>query len=95
MLKRADTLSVKWVSYGLVIELRFRNRGMFSIDHIPSEEQVHFLRCGVCKEYFDCRDLSQVFAHEHLKPESHLDKTIGHFIERIRRISGKLRMGTD
>jgi hypothetical protein len=32
---------------------------------IPVLERRHFLKCAICNEYFDCRNLSQVFDHIH------------------------------
>jgi hypothetical protein len=40
-----------------------------SIDHIPHDEQVHFVQCAVCGNYFDCRNLSEVFEHEHINAD--------------------------
>jgi len=37
---------------------------MKSIDHLPVEEQQHFTKCD-CGEYFDMRNLSDVFKHLH------------------------------
>ena len=37
---------------------------MKSIDHLPEEEQKHFIQCD-CGEYVDMRDLSSVFHHLH------------------------------
>jgi hypothetical protein len=34
------------------------------IDHLPLDEQKHFILCN-CGQYVDCRDLQQVFDHEH------------------------------
>lgn len=28
------------------------------------EERSHFIRCGSCAEWIDCRDLDEVFQHE-------------------------------
>ena len=32
---------------------------------ISPEEREHFERCPECKEWFDLRNLNEVFAHEH------------------------------
>ena len=37
---------------------------MSTIDHLPKEEQQHFILCG-CGEYIDMRNLSEVFKHFH------------------------------
>ncbi len=37
---------------------------MTSIQHLSEEERQHFLLCP-CGQYFDMRDLGQVFAHLH------------------------------
>jgi len=45
---------------------------MRTIDHLPSEEQQHYIQCD-CGEYIDMRNLSEVFEHLHaeknIKPE--------------------------
>lgn len=38
---------------------------MKDLDKIPDKEREHFMRCPKCEEWFDMRDLSQVFEHEH------------------------------
>jgi hypothetical protein len=37
---------------------------MKAIDHLAQQEQKHFIQCN-CGEYFDMRDLAQVFDHFH------------------------------
>ena len=37
---------------------------MLKIDHLPFEEQEHFIRCH-CGHYVDMRDLSDVVKHLH------------------------------
>lgn len=37
---------------------------MKNIDHLPREERKYFEQCN-CGEYFDCRDLGEVFKHVH------------------------------
>jgi hypothetical protein len=32
---------------------------------IAEYERHHYIRCKLCNQYLDCRDLSQVFEHEH------------------------------
>ncbi len=39
---------------------------MKDITHLPPDEQKHFMICEQCIEFFDCRDLQQVFYHTHL-----------------------------
>jgi len=38
---------------------------MKSIQHLSAEEQQHFILCD-CGEYFDMRNLSEVFRHLHV-----------------------------
>jgi hypothetical protein len=38
---------------------------MKDIKHLAEHEKIHFLMCETCNEYFDCRNLSQVFEHIH------------------------------
>lgn len=38
---------------------------MKDLANIPDEEREHFERCPECKEWFDMRNLNEVFAHEH------------------------------
>ena len=37
---------------------------MKSIDHLPDSEKKQYVFCG-CGEWIDCRNLEEVFAHEH------------------------------
>jgi hypothetical protein len=37
---------------------------MRSICHLSEEEQQHFILCE-CGEFFDMRDLGEVFSHQH------------------------------
>lgn len=37
---------------------------MRNVDHLPDTEKRHFIRCA-CGEWIDCRNLEEVFAHEH------------------------------
>jgi hypothetical protein len=37
---------------------------MQNIQHLPPEEQQHFIQCD-CGAYIDMRNLSEVFAHQH------------------------------
>lgn len=27
-------------------------------------DRVHFIKCGACGEWLDCRDLDEIFSHE-------------------------------
>lgn len=36
---------------------------MKDISTLPPDEQKHFMKCEYCKEYFDMRDLGDVFLH--------------------------------
>lgn len=38
---------------------------MKNLSTVAEYERHHYIRCELCGEYFDCRDLSQVFEHEH------------------------------
>ncbi|MCW3073149.1 MAG: hypothetical protein JWP69_218 [Flaviaesturariibacter sp.] len=38
---------------------------MKSIAHLPKEDQEHFAKCDSCNQYFDMRNLTDVFRHEH------------------------------
>lgn len=38
---------------------------MKNIDHVPDDEKQHFMKCPVCHEYFDMRDLGQAFQNFH------------------------------
>ena len=38
---------------------------MKSIDEINAEEREHYMICSECKEWFDMRNLNEVFSHEH------------------------------
>lgn len=38
------------------------------IDHLPEDEKKHFVLC-TCGLYIDCRNLQQVFDHEHWMQE--------------------------
>jgi hypothetical protein len=38
---------------------------MKSIEEINEEEREHYLQCPECKEWFDMRNLNEVFRHEH------------------------------
>ncbi|RZK10290.1 MAG: hypothetical protein EOO46_11220 [Flavobacterium sp.] len=38
---------------------------MKSEKDIGQKEKEHFSKCSVCHEWFDMRDLSNVFEHEH------------------------------
>ena len=45
---------------------------MENIDHLPDNIKRHYVRCPVCKDYFDMRNLRQVLEHVHedvSKPE--------------------------
>jgi hypothetical protein len=33
------------------------------ISHLPTDEKKHFQFCEYCENYFDMRDLSEVFLH--------------------------------
>lgn len=35
-----------------------------SLDGIPADERVHFIRCEACGQYMDCRRLGDVLHHE-------------------------------
>jgi hypothetical protein len=37
---------------------------MKNIEHLDKEEQLHFIQCN-CGEYFDMRNLQEVFDHQH------------------------------
>jgi hypothetical protein len=37
--------------------------------YIPREERRHFMKCPDCGEYFDMRDLQDVFNHFHKSAE--------------------------
>jgi hypothetical protein len=37
---------------------------MKSINHFPSEDQKHFIKCE-CGEYIDMRDLEEILRHQH------------------------------
>ena len=39
---------------------------MKQIDHLPKDEQQHFILCD-CGEYLDMRNLSEVFSHLHVR----------------------------
>lgn len=34
-------------------------------EHINESEREHFMQCDDCKEWFDMRNLNEVFSHEH------------------------------
>lgn len=38
---------------------------MKSLVNISLAERIHFMKCSICSNYFDMRNLSEVFAHEH------------------------------
>jgi len=38
---------------------------MKAINDIPKEDKCHFLKCDLCGNYFDCRDLADVLMHTH------------------------------
>ncbi len=38
---------------------------MKAIDGIPEDEKRHFLKCDICGNYFDCRNLGDVLMHTH------------------------------
>jgi len=41
----------------------------------PSDDEaVHFIRCGMCNGWIDCRDLGQVFDHEGPLPHPEQDQ---------------------
>ncbi len=33
-------------------------------DEASPEDRIHFIKCGRCHEWIDCRDLDEVFSHE-------------------------------
>ena len=43
---------------------------------LSPEEKIHFLRCSECGEWFDCRQLDEVFFHcvdHHDRPDIQYD----------------------
>lgn len=34
-------------------------------NHLNQKDKEHFMKCPVCAEWFDMRDLTNVFEHEH------------------------------
>jgi hypothetical protein len=39
--------------------------GMTRLSEIPREDQEHYMKCSVCDDYFDMRDLAEVVHHQH------------------------------
>jgi len=35
--------------------------------HIPEHERHHYIKCELCNQYIDCRNLAQVIMHTHQK----------------------------
>ena len=38
---------------------------MKTLDHLPEDEKTNFMLCPECGEYFDKRDVEQIFEHVH------------------------------
>jgi hypothetical protein len=47
------------------VELIFKMFFMKTLDHLPEEEKTNFTLCPQCGEYFDKRDVEQIFVHVH------------------------------
>lgn len=43
-------------------------------DEPAADESEHFIKCGACGGWIDCRDLGQVFDHEGPLPHSAQDQ---------------------
>lgn len=53
---------------------------MTSISHLPPSEQEHYIKCPLCGDYVDMRNLAEVFEHEHKdlpKPDYSSSRKIG------------------
>jgi hypothetical protein len=38
---------------------------MKNLQTIAIKEREHFMQCGICKDWFDMRNLNEVLSHEH------------------------------
>lgn len=38
---------------------------MKNLNHIHEHELIYFIKCELCNQYIDCRDLEQVLTHTH------------------------------
>jgi hypothetical protein len=43
-----------------------------NLEQIPESEKHYYVKCEVCNDYFDCRNLNEVVVHLH---EEYLDST--------------------
>jgi len=65
---------------------------MKNLSLIAEHERHYYIRCELCNEYFDCRDLSQVFDHVHKNLPDPVFISSKKVSEPIEYIQGKLQI---